>query len=639
MQFLFRVAGPLLLGLALAGCGGGGGGGGSSNSGSPGPTSNGDGAWLTFNPNPATVSGYEGESIRFQITATATRSFDKTFNIAIIDSTGVITTDVNLRSLSQLQYQADLATSSRLSAGTHQASLEVRLCEDDPLICRTPLPGSPWRVPLTVSLKSKAEAAKRLSVTPSALSVVAYPGEAMTVDIAAQISGDLVGENFQIGVIDPAGVTSGSVSNFTPQGFNATLATSTSLGQGDYSSNVEIRLCRDDPRTCSLPVPGSPWIVSLKVQVKSPVNLSSLQALPGVGAWSTYQGNASHTGYVAATFDVAKFSRRWNVPAKWNYDLPLNSAASDNGAVYVTRTEGGFGNAEVVAISEATGAELWRTPLGPISHVNPPAAANGQVYVTTTGHADTFLWVFDQRDGSLLSKTALTSQWDSYMAPTVVGTDVYTDSGYYGGMVKFSAAGKSLTWSADLPQYDSWTPAVDTRDAYAYMDGKLHAVNVVTGAVDWTVTDPGNNWSGYAGAPVVLADNLAFVANGGRLLAFDTARHVIAWTVAGSVAGQPAYGNGAVYVLNANGTVLEARTPADGSLQWTSESLGTGRNTHVIVTRNLAFVSSPLRTTAIDLATHKIVWAYPSGGDLSISANGVLYILSNLGALSAVNLQ
>jgi outer membrane protein assembly factor BamB len=198
----------------------------------------------------------------------------------------------------------------------------------------------------------------------------------------------------------------------------------------------------------------------------------------------------------------------------------------------------------------------------------------------------------------------------------------------------------SLTWWANLPQYDSWTPAVDARYAYGYMSGQLNAVDVATGTDHWTVADPENSWAGYTGAPVVLTNDLAFVANGGRVMAFDLAKHTRAWSVTGSVTGQPAYGNGTLYVLNANGTVLEARAPADGKLQWTSESLGSNFFTRVIVTRNLAFVSCESRTVAIDLGTHNAVWSYPLGGDLSISSNGVLYILgANGGALAAVNLQ
>ncbi|MFL6635821.1 MAG: PQQ-binding-like beta-propeller repeat protein [Massilia sp.] len=758
MQVMFRYFGPLVLGLVLAGCGGGGGGGDSGGgSGGTGGAANPDGAWLTFTPNPVAVTVAEGDSTTFQITATSSRTFSKPFNVAVIDGTGVITTSVQVSALSQLQYQATLQTSSALRAGEHPTTLEVRLCEDDPLVCHTPLPGSPWRVPLNVTVKPSADAGKRVtvsvapstlslvaypgevatvelrgqiggdtltksfqvgvidpsaviagavtssdahgfsatlttvanlaqgdykgnvevrlcyddprvcgapvpgspwlvplnlavkssrdadkhvtvSVTPSALALVTYPGEVATVDVRGQIGGDMLSRSFQVGVIDPSAGVTGVTTFADAHGFGATLTTSTGLVLGDYNSNVEVRLCFDDPRVCSLPVPGSPWLVPLKVAVKSPVNLTKLVPVSGIGAWSTYQGNAAHTGFVAASFDVAKFSRRWNIPAISGSMQPLNGAASDNGMVFVTRTDAS-GRAEVVAISEASGAEAWRTSLGAMHHVNPPAAGNRQVYVTTTGHEDSFLWVFDQRTGALQSKASLSSQWENYMAPTVVGTDVYTEDGYYGGLSKFSSVNGSRTWSAGMPQYDSWTPAVDVSNAYAYMSGQLIAVDVATGKDRWAVTDPENVWMGYMGAPVVLSGTQAFVANGGRVMAFDLARHTRAWSVSGTVTSQPAFGNGTVYVLNANGTVLEARSPADGRLQWTSESLGGGSFTRVIVTRNLAFVSSDNRTVAIDLATHKAVWSYPRGGDMSVSSNGVLYILGSDAALAAVNLQ
>ena len=59
----------------------------------------------------------------------------------------------------------------------------------------------------------------------------------------------------------------------------------------------------------------------------------------------------------------------------------------------------------------------------------------------------------------------------------------------------------------------------------------------------------------------------------------------------------------------------------------------------IIVTRNLAFVSSAEITQAVDLVTKKVVWSYPQGGKLAISARGVLYIFSDAGALVAVNLR
>jgi hypothetical protein len=108
---------------------------------------------------------------------------------------------------------------------------------------------------------------------------------------------------------------------------------------------------------------------------------------------------------------------------------------------------------------------------------------------------------------------------------------------------------------------------------------------------------------------------------------------------AGSM-GQPAYANDVVYVLAA-GTVLEARSGATGALLWTSNLVagpcdGTMFET-MIVTGNLAFVGTREYTPAIDLKTHQTVWIHALGGAMSISDRGVLSILSQSGAMAAIN--
>ncbi|MFK3739957.1 PQQ-binding-like beta-propeller repeat protein [Massilia sp. TN1-12] len=642
MHFISRFAGSLVLGVVLAGCGGGGGGGGGDvTSGTGSQPSSPDGAWLTFNPNPVDVSGYEGDDIPIELVATSTRTFSAPFNIAVIDPNGIVTNAMRFTALDTMHYRATLAT-ARLAAGTHQTSLEVRVCEDTPTVCSKPFPGSPWRVPVKITAKPATEAASRLALTPSAPVLQTFPGEAASVEIQGKANADLVRQNFRVGVVDPAGLVTATLANVTPSNFTVRLTNATTLAQGDYTANVEVRLCRDDPMSCRSPLAGSPWIVPVKVSVKPASNLTALTPLPGAGAWSTYQGNAGHTGYVAASIDVARFSRRWSVPAKVNGDWRYNSIAHDNGMVYVTRGAEG-GGSEVAAISEASGAVLWRVPLGSPHRANSPAAGNGQVYVATTGQFDdAFFWILDQRTGALLSKTVLSTQWDAYLAPTVFGPDVYTESGLNGGMSKFSSASKAETWQTSMPQYDGWTPAVDASHAYAFMQGSLIAVDTATGRDKWSVADPYYLSSGSS-VPVVLAGQHAYVIDHRTLMAFDTGKRTLAWTVNGTMYGPPVLGEGVIYVLNGYGTVLEARAPADGSLLWSSESLGSDIDTadvpRMIATRNLAFVSNSSRTLAIDLATHKVVWRYPFGGDLSISSNGVLYISSTKGTLVAINLQ
>jgi outer membrane protein assembly factor BamB len=180
------------------------------------------------------------------------------------------------------------------------------------------------------------------------------------------------------------------------------------------------------------------------------------------------------------------------------------------------------------------------------------------------------------------------------------------------------------------------TPAVDAGNAYVFLDGKLRALDTVDGKLKWAVSGPDTNSLG--GRAVTLSGNLALVYGSG-ITAFDVSLRTIAWSVASGNVVEMAVGNGLVYSVAGMSNLLEARSLSDGKLQWTSESLGQASFKSVIVTRNLAFVSGGQRTVAVDLATHKVVWSYPRGGNLSISDNGVLYIMEDNRSVSAINLQ
>ena len=111
------------------------------------------GTWLTLTPSPISLTINKGESVAFTVTARSSQTIAQNFNVGVIDAKGVITTDVQLTARSELEYVATLHTSPSLTTGTYTTNLEVRLCQDSPLTCRVPLPGSPWYVPLTVTVK------------------------------------------------------------------------------------------------------------------------------------------------------------------------------------------------------------------------------------------------------------------------------------------------------------------------------------------------------------------------------------------------------------------------------------------------------------------------------------------------------
>jgi hypothetical protein len=629
--------------LSLAACGGGGSGGDNPAS----PQNNPAGNWLTFDPGTPSTMQYQGESASVVLTAKSSRTFAAPFNVAIIDATGVISTAVEISAISPMEYRAVLHTSSTLAAGEHSTMLEVRLCEDTPTTCAKPLPGSPWRVPLKVQVKSGTEAKARLTLAAPSASVTTYPQESAGFSIEAQLNKELMSQVVNIGVFDPSSITVAPPSQLTtaPDGrymFELSTATSNALAVGTHGSNLELRLCHDDVRICRQPVAGSPWIVPLSVTVLSPTNLTALKAIDGLGAWSTYQGNAAHTGHVAASFDPAVFSRRWKVASQSNYTRNFVSAAIDDGrAFFVRRTTSG--RAELVAVSENSGEQAWKVDLGTLHEVNPPAAANGRVYLTSTGHEDTFLWIYDQASGKLLRQESMSSQWPSYSAPTVLGTDVYTINGYYGGIAKYGDAEGKFTWYGPGTAYEGWSPSTDGRFVYTYStpDNILQVSDAATGSLAYSIGEPYPYSTYFVSGAVVLTDTQQAIVGGGggSLTAFDLNGHKRSWILNSGTTGIPAYGNGTIYALGANGRSLEARAPATGNLLWTVSLLEGGTYSNVIVTRNLAFVSSDSSTRAIDLAAQKVVWTYPMGGSLAISASGVLYVLNPSGALAAINLR
>ena len=92
-------------------------------------------------------------------------------------------------------------------------------------------------------------------------------------------------------------------------------------------------------------------------------------------------------------------------------------------------------------------------------------------------------------------------------------------------------------------------------------------------------------------------------AIGNSLINSDVAGGDFAWRKAGDYASTPAYADGVVYAANELPLRLEARTEADGALlwSWTPPTGDEDVESEVLLTDNLAFVSTNLATYAIDL--------------------------------------
>jgi outer membrane protein assembly factor BamB len=442
----------------------------------------------------------------------------------------------------------------------------------------------------------------------------------------------------------------------TDGSYTLSLASSAAASVGTHAGSLTLNLCADP--ACATPQPVPSLTVNFDINVLSASSawpggtLSALAGWPGAPDWSMFQGNAAHTGYVPVTLNPDQFSPRWR-----------SAAVSAPGSRYelrstLTTADGQFfvaGDTFLYARKEHDGSAVWQYDVGSLAFpsVNPPAVANGKVYMAAGQQSSTFLFAFDAATGALQFKAPMSAQWEYYLAPTIGEQGVYTNAGTYGGLYGFDPLGQPL-YFANMAQTSVWTPAVDATGVYSYTGGMLTVTDPRTGAVLHTISDP--SFTNYVyeigGAPVLGAPGSVFVANyenallnggaiGNTLLSFRVGPDSIAWQVPGVYLGTPAYASGVLYVTNQNPVRLEARAEADGALLWSwipPLAGDTTFNSEVLLTKNLVFVSSNLATYAIDTASHRTVWSYPQHGRLALSKNGVLYIQGQ-DFLTAINLK
>ncbi|RZJ07124.1 MAG: hypothetical protein EOP39_17225 [Rubrivivax sp.] len=656
----------MALAMVLTACGGGGssgsaGGTSGGNSSGAGSTGGGTGSTtpvdykLSFSPASLSATYSEGSAQPLTVTATLDRAVSQTVNVAVVDSIGVIEPNVQLTPGTGLSYQATLQPKASLSVGEHSGSLQVKLCLDNPQTCASPLPGSPFLLPYKFTVTAPPAA----SANPAQVSAVVYQDDMLAFNLAISVPNapavvtfvDKAG-TFQLNA-DPVRVTS--------QGLTSSLQMKAGLTPGSYTGQIELHVCKSQP--CSQEMEGSPVLVPYSIALKSPINLSPLTRSASLAEWAQHQANAAHTGYVPLTLDARKFNRRWNWVSTYPERLATNASGivqpivTANDMLYaLVSGESGSGNATLFALAENDGSLRWQKAF--MTHgMNPPSTDSGSVYMATSGHSSTFMWGLDASTGAQKFSTPFDSQWDTYMAPTIANGKVYSDGGYYGGMYSFNAAGGTKEWGVGLSQYDRWTPAVDGSYAYVFMPAGLTGIKLSDGSKAFVIP-AGTQGSDVNGAPMLIgAGNVVimkgFKENGpNQLVNFDTAARNVKWSVTGSFTGTPAYAKDVIYAIN--GLQVEARSSVDGSLLWAWAPEETSTDPfkasdwqpklNFIVTDNLLFVSTNSKVYALDLATHKTVWALSKAGNLALSPNAVLYITSvptngGRGGVYAVNLR
>jgi outer membrane protein assembly factor BamB len=350
-------------------------------------------------------------------------------------------------------------------------------------------------------------------------------------------------------------------------------------------------------------------------------------SMPVIPAWQTYQGNAAQTRFVPLMLDPADFVVRWTsaIPGA----PTLNPVAAADGRVFVSSNDH-----SLRALDARTGAIQWTSTLSNIYEVKSPAYASGSVYVQDRGYNGfSNLWSFDAESGASLFQSPCGPQWGDSFAPTPYDGDVYLSGG---GSCAFDGTTGSRRWLTAFSAYQKSTPAVDDAFVYAYGGLLLGVIHRDTGAMAFTILNP-SGFSTSSVTPVLGSQDRVLVIENGRLVSFDIAARTIAWNIGSGFYGQPAVARGVVYALNGGG-VLQARRESDGALLWQWQPVSGSLINVPVVTANLVFVATSTTTFAIDLHTQQAVWQHAKGGHLALSNEGALLITSN-GSVRAIEVE
>lgn len=645
MAFGRSITTGLLCAVLAAGCGGDGG---SSNpvAGSPSgtapdggsaPVGNTAGSWLTLTPYWPMVSGIEDEAVSFQIRAHSSRTFEKPINAAIVGSRRVSVAQLRMTKLSDTDYMLE-GRFDTYSAGAHEGEMTLRLCEDDPLVCRNPLPGSPWIIPVTLTLAQAPDAKQRMQV-PAGFDVVAYEGEEHAIRFEAKARYAFP-NRVHAGVFDRTGVLylNQTLDQYSSGDYTGTLRTAATLAVGEHATSLELRVCYDDPRECRSPVGGSPWRIPLKLTVKPASTLTPLAAIAGLPSWSGLNGNAAQNPHVSARFDPTAFSRRWARPL--GQGARLAAPVADKGRVFVVRT--GSGSRELVATSEATGELLWQRVIDIGVGLGRIAAGDGKVFWITPDGNGQVLQMADGASGELLGKTRLDASSEFQREPTFVDGMLYV--GNRDGLFKINAASGLLEWKKTSESgYGPYrAPVVDGGFIYMARYDGIDVRETHGGSLAFSLPDLSTNPNSSI-TSLLLGKDVLIAHSDHKLQGFDLRSRTRAWTANTDYISRSVEVNGTLYSLVDSGHVVEARAAGSGLVFWRSAALFNPRlsvgQACMLATDNLLFVSTELGTLAIDIATREVVWRYQGGGDIALSDRGVLYIATTGGTLVAVNLH
>ena len=419
--------------------------------------------------------------------------------------------------------------------------------------------------------------------------------------------------------------------------FEVSLGVSRKILPGKHHGMLTVSLCRDDPKVCASPYPGSPWKLRYDIEVLSSVGvLGPLVALDNSPEWNTQRGNNRRSGYMptSSTLDASKFSLRWRYPGQFPYTV-----ISSGGRAYIPGT--------LKALDEIDGSLLWQGPIAASVSV----VSDGKVFSNIELDRSSYQTMksFDAKTGAVLKDYGLR------------GFGIYNDRFIVdeSSIYRLSADRIDIKSGEKKWEIINAFPALPTlRGDHLYVPSgtELGVLNTVDGTQVMSIPGRAPDYRETISENFSISENSDRVITSSRVYgdfynidAFSLGKRQRIWAIPTRMMSVPSVADGEMFTVSGSFYIfdakvrdgriaLESRSTATGELLWSidlqdapfSAEHGVANFSYeTVIVGDWVFISSDRHegyTFAVNRKTRKLGWRYPVAGKISASKSGILYI-------------
>lgn len=568
--------------------------------------------------------------------------------VAVLDPQGQVAVHVPVSAGSTpdtLRLSVRAAGSTTL--GQTSGELTLRACLDDPLVCRQPVLGSPWKLPYTATVLPVP--GPNVVWVPSVLRLTAYEGLSVYADVQALIQQPALGNTggsgtlpqYAYSVVNPGILevfnAQGDWDNQTPGTFTQgvlRVAVPANVTIGLYEGDVVIDVLGIVGGRRDLPTAQPVVRLPYEVAVYGWTNLRSLSTPEALSQIPNGRGNADARRSLPMALDPARFLVRWRAPLPTNFGAVM-PVLGDGFVAGVRREDGLY---ILTVLDEATGQQRWETswPAGEPGEAEPVVtASNGSLQVRRAVGGGFQLTVYNPVNGSpRLQRSCSTCQvvWAQEYGRGWAARIMNTQDGRYGLWVYADTSNRVIDTTAELTDMALTDQELDLL-RNSFFGGNTFPASGA-GVPDACGTTPS-----VRGFPTL------FITAGQAC--YQAAWGGVAWATPVAdvqLGGQwPGYPNYDVRPLEVNGQSLYlvgdqliVRDARGTLLRQFGVGVSPYQSNPIARSENLVFVSSPdgygTALQAYNIATQQLAWQLPVPGTVvGISNKGVLYVVAKFG--------